>query len=102
MGHRQHLVRLAAGSDRRVPSFEITPAFQERFGYPALTADIKRRILGANAIELFGITPPAGGCATPVEQAARRPTNRTLGPVSRRDIVTTFLREHPWMVQLTS
>ena len=79
-------------------AFEITPAFQERFGYPALTAEVKRRILGANAIELFGIAPPAGGCATPAEQAARRPTNRTLGPVSRRDIVATFLREHPWMV----
>ena len=78
-------------------AFEITPAFQERFGYPALTPDVKRRILGANAVDLFGITPPAGGCATPVEQAARRPTNRTLGPVSRRDIVATFLREHPWM-----
>jgi hypothetical protein len=79
-------------------AFEITPAFQERFGYPALTADVKRRILGANAVELLRITPPAGGCATPAEQAARRPTNRTLGPVSRRDIVATFLREHPWMV----
>jgi uncharacterized protein len=79
-------------------TFEITPAFQERFGYPALTPDVKRRILGANAVELFGITPPAGGCATPAEQAARRPTNRPLGPVSRRDIVATFLREHPWMV----
>jgi predicted TIM-barrel fold metal-dependent hydrolase len=79
-------------------AFEITPAFQERFGYPALTADVKRRILGGNAIELLRITPPTGGCATPAEQAARRPTNRTLGPVSRRDIVATFLREHPWMV----
>lgn len=78
-------------------TFEITPAFQERFGYPALTPESKRRILGQNAIELFGITPPATGCATPAEQAARRPTNRTLGPVSRRDIVATFLREHPWM-----
>ena len=34
-------------------AFEITPAFQERFGYPALTADVKRRILGANAVELL-------------------------------------------------
>jgi predicted TIM-barrel fold metal-dependent hydrolase len=78
-------------------AFEITPAFQERFGYPALTAEVKRRILGQNAVELFGISPPAGGCATPAEQSLRRPTNRTLGPVSRRDVVTTFLREHPWM-----
>jgi hypothetical protein len=59
---------------------------------------VKRRILGQNSIELFGITPPAGGCASPAEQGLRRPTNRTLGPVSRRDVVATFLREHPWVV----
>jgi predicted TIM-barrel fold metal-dependent hydrolase len=80
-------------------AFEITPAFQERFGYPALTADVKRRILGANAVELFAITPPAGDCRDADEppSAWRRP-NRTFGPVSRRDIVTTFAREHPWTV----
>ena len=30
-------------------AFEITPEYQERFGYPALTADVKARILGLNA-----------------------------------------------------
>ena len=95
MGDRLDLVRLAAGPDRRVPRFEITPAFQERFGYPALTPEVKRRILGHNAIDLFGITPPAGVCRRPAEGFAR--TNRTLGPVSRRDVLATFLREHPWM-----
>ena len=40
-------------------TFEITAAFQEQFGYPALTPAVKERILGANAVELFGITPPA-------------------------------------------
>ncbi len=81
-------------------AFEITPQFQEQFGYPALTADVKRRILGANAIELFGIAPPAAPCApADVEgfRAARPDVNRTLGPVSRRDVLSTFLREHPWM-----
>ena len=39
-------------------AFEITPAFQEQFGYPALTPEVKRRILGRNAIDLFGITVP--------------------------------------------
>ncbi len=75
-------------------SFEITPAFQERFGYPALTAEVKRRILGANAVELFGITPPATPC--PAEPVGLR-TNRTYGPVGRRDIARTFLAEHPWV-----
>jgi uncharacterized protein len=76
-------------------AFEVTPAFQDRFGYPPLTAEVKRRILGANAIELFGITPPATGCV-PDQPAGFRGANRTLGPVSRRDIATAFAREHPW------
>ena len=75
-------------------SFEIAPAFQEQFGYPALTPDVKARILGANAVELFGIVAPTTPCP-PVESFRR--ANRTLGPVSRRDVVATFLREHPWI-----
>jgi predicted TIM-barrel fold metal-dependent hydrolase len=77
-------------------AFEITPAFQDRFGYPALTPAVKRRILGANAIELFGITPPTTPCP-PTDPAGLRATNRTYGPFSRRDIMATFVREHPWV-----
>ncbi|MEQ1913068.1 MAG: amidohydrolase family protein, partial [Vicinamibacterales bacterium] len=76
-------------------AFEITPAFQEQFGYPALTPEVKRRILGRNAIDLFGITVPTTTC-TP-QSAGFRATNRTFGPVSRRDIARTFVAEHPWM-----
>ena len=43
-------------------AFEITPAFQEQFGYPALTPDVKQRIMAANAAELFGITVPEPAC----------------------------------------
>ncbi len=75
-------------------NFEITAAFQEQFGYPALTPAVKERILGTNAVELFGIAPPATSCSS-VEGFGR--ANRTLGPVSRRDIAATFLREHPWI-----
>ena len=61
---------------------------------------MKRRILGANAVELFGIVPPAAACS-PADvdgfRSARPDVNRTLGPVSRRDVLSTFLREHPWM-----
>jgi uncharacterized protein len=77
-------------------NFEITPAFQEQFGYPALTPAVKRRILGHNAIDLFAITPPATTCA-PGDATGFRTTNRTFGPISRRDIATTFVREHPWV-----
>jgi predicted TIM-barrel fold metal-dependent hydrolase len=76
-------------------AFEITPAFQEQFGYPALTAEVKQRILSTNAAELFGIDPPPNSCAAP--EASGVAANRTLGPVARRDVVATFLREHPWI-----
>ncbi len=36
-------------------AFAITPEFQDRFGYPELTPDIKNRILGGNAARVFGI-----------------------------------------------
>jgi len=81
-------------------AFQISEDFQERFGYPALTPDVKRRILGANAIRLFGIAPPVGLCtAADVEgfRAGRADVNRTLGPVTRRDVLATWVREHPWM-----
>jgi predicted TIM-barrel fold metal-dependent hydrolase len=76
-------------------TFEITPAFQEQFGYPALTADIKTRILGANAAELFGVEIPAATCSAAAE--GWRSADGTLGPVARRDVLAVFRREHPWI-----
>ena len=40
-------------------TFEITPELQEQFGYPALTPDVKAKILGLNAARLYGIDPTA-------------------------------------------
>jgi predicted TIM-barrel fold metal-dependent hydrolase len=37
-------------------AFQIPQSFQERYGYPALTAGIKDRILSRNAREVYGIT----------------------------------------------
>lgn len=39
-------------------SFVIPDDMQARFGYPALTAEVKQRILSTNAQELYGITAP--------------------------------------------
>ena len=83
-------------------AFEITPAYQEQFGYPALTAEIKQRIMAANAAELFGITVPEPVCEPVAGSAGIRPSNRTYGPVARRDVVATFLREHPWIAAARS
>lgn len=36
-------------------TFSISEEYQERFGYPALTDAVKVRILGSNAVELYGL-----------------------------------------------
>jgi uncharacterized protein len=85
-------------------TFEITPAFQEQYGYPALTPEVKLRILGHNAIDLLGIDVPPATCGPADVEGLRRSgttANRTHGPVSRRDVLATFVREHPWVAQRT-
>lgn len=37
--------------------FEIPQAMQEAYGYPALTPEIKRKILGLNAAAVYGVDP---------------------------------------------
>ena len=44
-------------------AFQITPEFQERFGYPALTDEIKRKVFGLNAARCSGLDPDATTCA---------------------------------------
>ncbi len=43
--------------------FEISAEYQERFGYPALTTEIKNKIFGGNAAELYGIDLAPVPCA---------------------------------------
>jgi len=38
-------------------AFEIGPAFQERYGYPALTPALKADVFGLNAAPVYGIDP---------------------------------------------
>jgi uncharacterized protein len=83
-------------------AFEITTEFQERFGYPALTAERKAKILGLNAVRALNIARPVSGRCSPAVQSLQRRAdpfvNRTNGPVSRRDVLATFVREHPWVL----
>ncbi|MGH9018828.1 MAG: amidohydrolase family protein, partial [Acidimicrobiales bacterium] len=44
-------------------AFQITPEYQERYGYPALTDALKADLFGANAARLFGLDPAAVHCA---------------------------------------
>jgi hypothetical protein len=77
-------------------SFQITPEFQDRFGYPALTDAVKAKVFGANAASLFGIDPAALTCGIDADElAAARATVqgmaaegavpwRARGPLTRR------------------
>jgi predicted TIM-barrel fold metal-dependent hydrolase len=66
-------------------AFRITEEFQERYGYPALTPRVKRKILGLNAARLYGIDPVSVPCRFSrrelirIRRQIRRP-NRTNGP----------------------
>jgi uncharacterized protein len=54
-------------------AFEITEEYQERFGYPALTPAVKRKILGENAARLYDVDPVTARCEfTPDELAEVR------------------------------
>jgi hypothetical protein len=89
-------------------AFQISPEFQERFGYPALTPDVKRRILGVNAAALHGldVAALATACRFSAEEreAAREEAAARLGPLADRNLGPTtaratrraFLLDHPW------
>ena len=74
----------------------IPEALQEQEGYPALTDEIKAKILGLNAAALYGIDPDERRCAideddlTALKRNARaagvRPRFRAYGPQSRREL----------------
>jgi hypothetical protein len=62
--------------------FSITPQFQQMYGYPALTADIKKKIFGLNAAKFYRIDPAAMRCKvdTNTFAAAKRQLDEELGP----------------------
>ena len=69
-------------------TFEITEEFQERFGYPALTPEVKAKILGLSSAALYGLDPAKVPCrldaaaAAELRQAAGI-KNQTFGPTTR-------------------
>jgi hypothetical protein len=40
-------------------AFQISPEFQEKYGYPALTPALKRKVFGLNAARVYGLKPEA-------------------------------------------
>ena len=83
-------------------AFQITGEFQDRYGYPALTDEIKTGIFGGNAAALFGVDATATRCALTtdplsarVSEAAELRSDGALpspwtphGPTKRRQVLS--------------
>lgn len=78
-------------------AFSITPEFQDKFGYPALTPEIKRKIFGLNAAKVFRVDPQLRRCKVQTDSFAQLRQNLDsevggrrwtaqppLGPMDRR------------------
>ena len=85
---------------RRSARSRSRPEYQERFGYPALTADVKARILGLNAARVYGIDPATTACALSAADRsglrAAAPDRIPTGPTTAAGARATFAAEHPW------
>jgi predicted TIM-barrel fold metal-dependent hydrolase len=85
-------------------SFKISEEFQERFGYPQLTRQIKNNILGANGARLYGVEPITDRCEftrRELERIRRHlpGRNRTLGPSTRAEARAFRALDHAAIVQ---
>jgi uncharacterized protein len=89
-------------------TFQISEEYQERYGYPALTDEIKAKIFWRNAAQLHGIdtyrlTCDAAAVDPAEREEARRATrlaNRTYGPKTAEMSRRVFLSAHPWAAPL--
>jgi hypothetical protein len=75
-------------------AFQIGSELQERYGYPALTPAVKRKVFGLNAARVYGLQPDALRKKLGSDGVQRRkteysndprPTFATYGPRTRRE-----------------
>ena len=52
-------------------AFQISREFQDKYGYPELTAEIKAKIFGRSAARVYGVDPDAIRCRVPSTATAR-------------------------------
>ncbi len=93
-------------------AFQITAEYQDRFGYPALTDEIKASIFGTNAATLFGIDATATRCAlaqdplsSNISETAQLRSDGALpspwtphGPTTRRQVLSWLASSTtPWL-----
>jgi len=77
-------------------TFQISPEFRERFGYPEITPDIRAKIFGLNALKLYPVPEDVLGkhLGSDAVAAMREdyrnapdPHFRTYGPKNRREFL---------------
>jgi hypothetical protein len=82
-------------------AFTISDEFQEKYGYPALTKDVKRKIFGGNASKLHGLDPASGACKFDkgeLEEARGRlgRKNQLYGPRTETAVRLLQNEGEPW------
>lgn len=76
-------------------SFQISEQFQEQFGYPALTDEIKTKIFGGNAARVFGVDLPEIACEIDSEAIQTLRAERDAGV--RNTSTNHTHAEHGWI-----
>jgi predicted TIM-barrel fold metal-dependent hydrolase len=77
-------------------AFRISEDYQQRYGYPALTEDVRRRVFGLNGARVYGLDVAAlhGRGALHARRAAYRadpnPSFATFGPKTRREFLALW------------
>jgi hypothetical protein len=75
-------------------AFQISTEFQQRHGYPALTPDLKRKVFGLNAANVYGLKPAELRKKLAKDRVQKskleylnhpQPTFATYGPRTRRE-----------------
>jgi uncharacterized protein len=80
-------------------TFEMSQELQERFGYPALTDEVKEKIFWRNAARLYDLEVPLAPCDPREVEGARnqlrqRNGDSALGPRTPKQALRSFIAEH--------
>ena len=83
-------------------TFRISEQFQEQYGYPALTDEVKHKILWRNAARLYDVDVYRQPCSPAEAEGLRRDLgrrrgNRTYGPRTASAARRWFAADHPWL-----
>ncbi len=83
-------------------AFQISDEFQERYGYPKLTDEIRAKIFGLNGADAYELSPDTVREYTQVDSVQkakeeyverRDPSYLTYGPKTRREFMRYLAQE---------